>query len=102
VSTGVAVNPADLYELLAALHDFELRGEPARATLVDAVGRFAAGQSCPASIILSARPIDLGLDDFVTAGHLDEPEHSDSTGHHMRIHADGRLPGQSRHLVASI
>jgi hypothetical protein len=33
---------ADLYELRAALDDFELRGEPARAALDDVVGRFAA------------------------------------------------------------
>ena len=36
---------ADLYELRAALDDFELRGEPAHAALVNVFGRFAA--DCP-------------------------------------------------------
>ena len=38
---------ADLYELRAALDDFELRGEPARAALVDVAGRFGADSSLP-------------------------------------------------------
>ncbi len=38
---------ADLYELRAALDDFELRGEPARAALVNVVGRFAADSPLP-------------------------------------------------------
>jgi hypothetical protein len=38
---------ADLYELRAALDDFELRGEPARAALVNVVGRFPADSSLP-------------------------------------------------------
>jgi hypothetical protein len=38
---------ADLYELRAALDDFELRGEPARAALDDVAGRFAADSPLP-------------------------------------------------------
>ena len=38
---------ADLYELRAALDDFELRGEPARAALDEVAGRFAADSPLP-------------------------------------------------------
>jgi class 3 adenylate cyclase len=38
---------ADLYELRAALDDFELRGEPARAALDDVACRFAADSPLP-------------------------------------------------------
>jgi hypothetical protein len=38
---------ADLYELRAALDDFELRGQPARAALVNVAGRFAADSPRP-------------------------------------------------------
>jgi hypothetical protein len=38
---------APLYELRAALDDFELRGEPARAALDHVAGRFAADNPLP-------------------------------------------------------
>jgi hypothetical protein len=38
---------ADLYEIRAALDDFELRGEPARAALISVADRFAAGSPLP-------------------------------------------------------
>jgi len=38
---------ADLYELRAALDDFELRGQPARAALVNVARRFAADSPLP-------------------------------------------------------
>ena len=38
---------ATLFELLAALDDFKLRGEPARAALADAVSRFPANSALP-------------------------------------------------------
>jgi tetratricopeptide (TPR) repeat protein len=38
---------ATLFELLAALDDFKLRGEPARAALADAVSRFPANGALP-------------------------------------------------------
>jgi hypothetical protein len=38
---------APLYELRAALDDFELRGEPARAALDDVAGRFGADNPLP-------------------------------------------------------
>jgi class 3 adenylate cyclase len=38
---------AELYELRAALDDFELRGEPARAALEDVAGRFPADNPLP-------------------------------------------------------
>ncbi len=38
---------ATLFELRAALDDFELRGEPARATLVDAVSRIPSNNAWP-------------------------------------------------------
>ena len=38
---------ATLFELRAALDDFEFRGRPARAGLVDAVSRFPAGSAFP-------------------------------------------------------
>lgn len=38
---------ADFYELRAALDDFELRGEPAHAALVNVFGRFAADSPLP-------------------------------------------------------
>jgi class 3 adenylate cyclase len=38
---------APLFELRAALDDFELRGEPARAELIDAVDRFPADSAFP-------------------------------------------------------
>ena len=52
---------ADLYELRAALDDFELRGEPARAALVNVVGRFAADSPLPErkrylSVLTSSTP----------------------------------------------
>jgi hypothetical protein len=49
-----------LFELRAALDDFELRGQPARAALVDAVGRFRTDDPWPelarAHTVLSASP----------------------------------------------
>ena len=52
---------ANLYELRAALDDFELRGEPARAALVNVVGRFAADSPLPErkrypSVLTSSTP----------------------------------------------
>jgi hypothetical protein len=52
---------ADLYELRAALDDFELRGEPARAALVNVFGRFAADSPLPErkrylSVLTSSTP----------------------------------------------
>ena len=38
---------ATLFELRAALDDFRIRGEPARAELVDAVSRFPADSAFP-------------------------------------------------------
>jgi predicted ATPase len=38
---------ATLFELRAALDDFELRGKPARTALADAVGRLPAGSAFP-------------------------------------------------------
>ena len=38
---------ADLYEIRAALDDFELRGEPARAALINVADRFAADSPLP-------------------------------------------------------
>jgi hypothetical protein len=38
---------ADLYEIRAALDDFELRGDPARAALIDVADRFAADSPLP-------------------------------------------------------
>ena len=38
---------ATLFELRAALDDFDLRGEPARAALIDAVSRFPANSAFP-------------------------------------------------------
>ena len=38
---------ATLFELRAALDDFELRGEPARAALADAVSRIPANNALP-------------------------------------------------------
>ena len=39
---------ATLFELRAALDDYELRGEPARASVVDAVSRVPANSAFPA------------------------------------------------------
>jgi class 3 adenylate cyclase len=52
---------ADLYELRAALDDFELRGEPAHAALVNVFGRFAADSPLPErqrylSVLTSSTP----------------------------------------------
>jgi hypothetical protein len=52
---------ADLYELRAALDDFELRGEPAHAALVKVFGRFAADSPLPErqrylSVLTSSTP----------------------------------------------
>jgi len=52
---------ADLYELRTTLDDFELRGEPARAALVNVVGRFAANSPLPErkrylSVLTSSTP----------------------------------------------
>ena len=52
---------ADLYELRAALDDFELRGEPARAALDEVAGRFAADNPLPErqrylSVLASSKP----------------------------------------------
>jgi hypothetical protein len=52
---------ADLYELRAALDDFELRGESARAALDEVAGRFAANSALPErqrslSVLASPRP----------------------------------------------
>ena len=38
---------ATLFELLAALDDFKLRGEPAHSALADAVSRFPANSALP-------------------------------------------------------
>jgi hypothetical protein len=38
---------AALFELRAALDDYELRGQPARAALTDAIGRFPADTRWP-------------------------------------------------------
>jgi class 3 adenylate cyclase len=53
---------ADLYELRAALDDFELRGEPARAALDEVAGRFAADSPLPErqrylSVLASSKPL---------------------------------------------
>jgi class 3 adenylate cyclase/tetratricopeptide (TPR) repeat protein len=52
---------ADLYELRAALDDFELRGEPARAALHNVVGRLPADSTLPErrrclSVLASSTP----------------------------------------------
>ena len=52
---------ADLYEFRAALDDFELRGEPARAALDEVAGRLAADNPLPErqrylSVLASAKP----------------------------------------------
>ncbi len=41
---------ATLFEMRAAVDDFELRGEPARAALTDAVNHFPAGSAWPALV----------------------------------------------------
>ena len=48
---------ATLFELRAALNDFELRGEPARAALSDVAGRFSADSRLPE--LARARPASL-------------------------------------------
>ncbi|MDT5137869.1 MAG: hypothetical protein QOD58_2131 [Mycobacterium sp.] len=52
---------ADLYEIRAALDDFELRGEPARAALDEVAGRFATDSPLPErkrylSVLASTKP----------------------------------------------
>jgi hypothetical protein len=55
---------APLYELRAALDDFDLRGQPARAALVDVVSRFPTDNGCPelarAEVALESSNLQLG------------------------------------------
>ena len=94
---------ATLFELRAALDDFELRGEPARAALVDVVSRFPArhrlagtgASRCSAAMNRPARPGGSGtsIDELLNRAMAGCPPTSWPSG---RRCSGGVRPGRAR------